>query len=299
MSTSQDSIRRDDPSTSEGTTAQGPAPWLIVLLVAAALAWVLLFTITFQNPFGLYWFSFIVPGWAFVAAGLIAWARRPENRMGRLMTLTGFLLFFPTLSASRVPILYTIGSLLTDAGGPALFYLILSYPRGALFTRPSRVLFWTSVLFAAALDIGLIPWGDPRDFGCVDCPPGLNLLQIERNPELVFSGVRLIALIIIPAMLALAVTVITRWIRATPPSRTLLWPVYLPTALFALFQAYLVVNFNFLHDTFPLFTSALPYIQPAILTLLPLTFLLGLLRMRARRARVGDLAMDLWRRDQS
>lgn len=266
---------------------------MIAILLAATAAWVLLFTVTFQNRFGLYWFSFIGPAWAFIAAGLIAWTRRPENRTGRVMTLTGFLLLFPTLSASRIPILFTVGSMLANSAAPALFYLILSYPRGVLFTRPSRVLFWTSLLFVAAQDIGLLPWVDARDFGCPECPAGLNLLQIDRNPELVLAVSRIFAFVIVASMLSLTVSAVTRWIRATRPARSILWPVYLPAATFALFQAYLVVDTFFLHGAFPVgFNAVLPYIQPVLLTLLPLTFLLGLIRMRARRGRVGDLVVE-------
>jgi signal transduction histidine kinase len=266
---------------------------VIAILLAAAAAWILLFTVTFHNRFGLYWFSFIGPAWAFIAAGLVAWKRRPENRTGRVMTLTGFLLLFPTLSASRIPLLFTVGSMLVNSAGPALFYLILSYPRGALFTQPSRVLFWTSVLFVAAQDIGLLPWVDARDFGCPDCPAGLNLLQIERNPELVLAVSRMFAIVIVASMLSLTVSAVTRWIRATRPARSILWPVYLPAATFALFQAYLVVDTFFLHGAFPVgFNAVLPYIQPVLLTLLPITFLLGLIRMRARRGRVGDLVVE-------
>jgi hypothetical protein len=32
-------------------------------------------------------------GWSFLAAGLVAWRQRPENRLGLLMTLTGIIWF--------------------------------------------------------------------------------------------------------------------------------------------------------------------------------------------------------------
>src|SRR5213593_2766100 len=32
-------------------------------------------------------------GWSFVAAGVVAWQQRPENRLGLLMTLTGIVWF--------------------------------------------------------------------------------------------------------------------------------------------------------------------------------------------------------------
>ena len=51
-------------------------------------------------------------GWAFIAAGLIAWWRRPQNRFGSLMTLVGFTWFVGALSTSDEAGLFIVGVLL-------------------------------------------------------------------------------------------------------------------------------------------------------------------------------------------
>ena len=52
-----------------------------------------------------------VIGWAFIGAGLYAWARRPANRFGPLMITVGFSFCVASLSVAREPWLHTIGLL--------------------------------------------------------------------------------------------------------------------------------------------------------------------------------------------
>jgi hypothetical protein len=51
----------------------------------------------------------VLTAYAFVVAGLIAWRRRPHNRIGLLMLVTGSLWFLGGLPASAVGVLFTIG----------------------------------------------------------------------------------------------------------------------------------------------------------------------------------------------
>src|SRR4051794_2627468 len=51
-------------------------------------------------------------GWAFIGAGLYAWWRRPEQPVGQLMTLVGFLWFFSSLSDADSAVLYATGNVL-------------------------------------------------------------------------------------------------------------------------------------------------------------------------------------------
>ena len=54
-------------------------------------------------------------GASFVACGLVAWRRRPDNRSGLLMTATGFALFAsPLLAQVDAPLAQTLGLLLPD-----------------------------------------------------------------------------------------------------------------------------------------------------------------------------------------
>src|SRR5690348_17625815 len=63
-------------------------------------------------------------GWAFIGTGLFAWWRRPENRLGALMTAVGFVWFCSSLIASDNPTLFVIGGML-NAVPYALFLHLL------------------------------------------------------------------------------------------------------------------------------------------------------------------------------
>ena len=76
----------------------------------------------------------LLTGLSFVAAGLVAWSRRPSNPVGRLMVAVGFLWFAAGLFEANDPWLFTI-SILFGALFLAVFvHLLLAFP-GA---RPLR-----------------------------------------------------------------------------------------------------------------------------------------------------------------
>ena len=45
----------------------------------------------------------LLTGWSFVATGLVAWAHRPENSVGRLMVAVGFVSFLGALGGRTRP----------------------------------------------------------------------------------------------------------------------------------------------------------------------------------------------------
>ena len=86
---------------------------------------------------------------AYVLAGVIAWWRRPESRLGPLMIAAGFGTFVSMLGWSNSDCLRTIGQTL-DFLPPILFlHVFLAYPSGRL-ERPSE-----RVIVAAAYVTGI------------------------------------------------------------------------------------------------------------------------------------------------
>ena len=81
---------------------------------------------------------------AFLATGLLAWARRPANRTGRVMVATGLFLLLDPLQDGAVPALVPIGLVATTVSDILLAYLILAFPWGTLqsnfqgVSRPER-----------------------------------------------------------------------------------------------------------------------------------------------------------------
>src|SRR4029453_8314090 len=67
----------------------------------------------------------ILVGVAFAASGLYAWGRRPDNRLGPLMTVVGCIyLTWQILVQADTSLLFTVG-LLIPAAWTALFLLLL------------------------------------------------------------------------------------------------------------------------------------------------------------------------------
>ena len=183
-------------------------------------------------------------GWALIACGVTAWARRPASRFGRLLAGAGCAWFLVEFNNPAVgsPVVFTVG-LLAYAACPALVaHAALAYPGGRLAHRAERaglLIAYTSTL----LVLGLLPTlvFDSATQGCSQCPR--NLLQLTSAPELVTTLDRVgivLGLVWAPALAALA---LTRTIRSSPAARLLTAPVLLPAV------AYLVlVSTDYAHS---------------------------------------------------
>src|SRR5215216_2303023 len=65
-------------------------------------------------------------GWAFIAAGVVAWWRRPGNRFGSLMTAVGFTWFVGALGVSDAPAVFMIGAALGGVPFAVLLHMLLA-----------------------------------------------------------------------------------------------------------------------------------------------------------------------------
>src|SRR5215207_5532428 len=71
-------------------------------------------------------------GWGFTGAGIFAWWRRPENRVGALMTLVGFVWFLGSLTYADTAWVFTIGLLVGSLWIAALVHMLVAFPTGRL-----------------------------------------------------------------------------------------------------------------------------------------------------------------------
>src|SRR3712207_3084362 len=67
-------------------------------------------------------------GWGFIGAGLYAWWRRPDNRVGALMTLVGFLWFLGALQSAETAWAFTLGLALSSLWIAALVHMLVAFP---------------------------------------------------------------------------------------------------------------------------------------------------------------------------
>src|SRR5690348_3809340 len=65
-------------------------------------------------------------GWGFVAVGSLAWRRRPGNRTGALMTITGLSVLVTGLQFSDSALPYTLGALTDSLVLALLAHLVLA-----------------------------------------------------------------------------------------------------------------------------------------------------------------------------
>jgi signal transduction histidine kinase len=231
----------------------------------------------------------VMVGWVFIGAGLVAWVRRPGNRMGPLMVLFGFTWFIGNLAAVGEPVLTSLGKGFEGLNGVILAHLVLAYPTGRLATRGERVLVATgytlTVLNGVARTITFDPSGAfPH---CVDCQHGALALFPRAFPTVDDIG-GAVAAVLALGVLAL---LLMRYARATPPARHALAPLWIAGICtgFVYFLggiASSAASGSSLDST----TTAL---QKIVEIGIPLAFLAGLLRTRRERSPIGDLVVAL------
>jgi PAS domain S-box-containing protein len=223
-------------------------------------------------------------GIAFVVGGVLAWWRRPGNRTGLLMVLTGLLWYIGALGDSDSSLVWTLSNALGALPYVVLLHLVLAYPTGRLEGRGRRAL----VLFAyASLSIdwvGLLV-DDLRE-DCADCPR--NAFLIEHVDALAEARVALITALTLGILVAAGAILVRRWRQASPALRRTLVPVYASAgAVFAL----LLVAFTLGQISEAVADVIWIALFLALLSV-PLSFLAGVLRTRLARVGATRLLLE-------
>jgi signal transduction histidine kinase len=228
-----------------------------------------------------------VSGLLFLGAGAVAHRRRPENRVGLLMVLVGIGWFAEDLRFIPLAVTYTAGLLFSGASSGFITHLVLTFPEGRLATRAERWL----VGAAYATAFGLVPVGatflDPGTYGQTDPP---NLLMIYPSLSMLTIFGRLSVGIGAAVGAGVVIVLVRRWLTASAPRRRILAPVLITSLVGGLAS----MAGNALGDTELTFLVLLPLYRVAF-CLLPLAFLVGVLRVRLSRTAVTALLADLRR----
>lgn len=227
-------------------------------------------------------------GWAFIASGVIAWDLRPENPIGTVMVVTGFLRFVTALGWSQDPVIFSIGRSLQPAYLVGLVYVLLAFPGGHLISRVERWLFAVTVVAAGPFHVAWLMFGGGiEDASCAACPAYVfELLDSEslaRAFQLTHEWLGVLA-----AILALGVLV-HRWRHASAPFRFAIAPILwagVAAVLAGLFWMITGIAGN------PL-GRAPAMVMELMLALVAVAFLVGVARTRLARAAVADLIIGL------
>ncbi|WP_370947484.1 sensor histidine kinase [Amycolatopsis sp. cg5] len=223
-------------------------------------------------------------GFLYLGAGATAYARRPSNRIGLLMTLVGLLFFTEDFKLSTNPVLFTIGMLFTSASSPAVVHLVLAFPDGTLKSRWERLLVVSTYVVAFGCALAIMLFNDSRGL-TPPREPNLLLITSDDGVALVFQQ----ALTVIGTLIAAGVVVVLiyRWATGKLPQRKLLTPV-LAIALIGAITSAVGGLFGPLGPAGP----AVQNLYRITFCLWPLAFLLGVLRARVGSAELARLLAD-------
>jgi PAS domain S-box-containing protein len=228
-------------------------------------------------------------GLLFVGSGLFATVRRPENRIGLLMSLVGFYWFLTSLADANTAWIYTIGvavSLLIYGG---FAHVVLAFPSGRLETARARTIVWLVYLDVILVQLLLMLFRDHVGVAnrqCADCPHNEFVVTPNHAAATAVDDIqRGIAL----ALVIAAVATLYRRVRlATPAARRTLMPVFLTATVTSALVAVLVVATAFSAS----FAIQLNWFVLASFAAVPLGFLVGLLRSRLARSGILRLVVD-------
>jgi signal transduction histidine kinase len=166
----------------------------------------------------------LLVGWAFVATGLFAWSRHPDNRVGMLMAATGFAWLLGLVGASDIPLLFALGNVIGPLYFATAVHMLLSAPDGRLHSPWERRLV-AGIYLASLLVLPLFLFVDPQQgLDCDECPENVLLVQDNETIVNVFGGaLNVVGLALVVGVL---VSLVRRWHGAAAPERRLYGPLY-------------------------------------------------------------------------
>lgn len=247
----------------------------------------------------------VAVGFATMAAGIVTWSRRPENRIGPMLfvagaawSLSGLYAFgfsyqFAAPGDAHVftdPLL-VLGAVLLPLHYAILLHLLLAYPEGVLHARLER-----------ALVVGVYGLVLLRTLAIMSDPVENAIRFLAGFPPFPFMSA---AAFLYFSVVAVAAFVILgrRWLRSTPTARRIFTPVLGAALLLATVEiASAAVNlfgrWGPAWGSLGLSTNSrgsmlLFYAGIVAKLAVPVAFLFGLFRSTIERSRVGDLVIDL------
>ena len=148
--------------------------------------------------------------WLWTVAGVLAWWRRPGNRVGMLLVWGGAALTLALAAASPVPALASVGAVFATAPLVVTVHLLHAFPSGRIRGRSSMVTVAAAYVVTFVLQIPLYAF----DAGAAALP-----MFIADRPDLLIAGRRVQQLAGAAVMVATTVILAVRLRRAKPSRR--------------------------------------------------------------------------------
>lgn len=213
--------------------------------------------------------------WSYLAAGLIAWRRRPSNPFGALVLWVGLTVFLGGVANTEIPALMAVGAVTATLPLAAVVHLLLAFPSGHVLGTPARALvvfgYGFSLLLAAP---GYLfdPAGSHPPFTVADRP---GVVAISQQ---LASASGLVVVVVTVVILG------ARLRRADPRHRRVLTPLFSYGIAVMLFIPFSSLVLEVLLGMDPSVRGGL---QSLAVGLLPIAFVYGALR--GDFARTGEL----------
>jgi signal transduction histidine kinase len=222
---------------------------------------------------------------SFMAAGLLAWWRRPHNHFGLLMFAAGATLVLGALKLSDAPVAFGVGVLANNLFFAVLLQLLVAFPTGRLEARSERRL--VGLCYAGLMMMSLATIALRRHCGCAH-PEPRNVFLIASRPGMASVIATAAGIVLFLAAASIAVLLVRRWRGASRPRRRIIAPVlWSGTAVIVILAVVLVLK---VADAPNAAQQVVSWISVATIAGLPFAFLAGLLRSRYSRAdAVGEL----------
>jgi signal transduction histidine kinase len=232
-------------------------------------------------------------GWAFVAAGLVAWLQRPKNRLGPLLVAAGAAYLARQLRYSFDAWLFTIFFALGELPYALVPHSVLAYPTGRVVGRAERAVLKVGYasLLVVPFAILLFYDGSRKLLFYNSSRPHHSLILVHGSADTVEALQKALVVFYFGILGTLFIALILRrfW-RATPRSRRILAPLLVAAVAIALRALYECVR-TFVSQ--PVASEYLFWWQVAAFITLPLALAAGMLRAHLARAGVGDLVVEL------
>jgi len=236
----------------------------------------------------------VVVAWSFLIAGLVAWWRRPTNRLGVLLAAAGIALLLRQLRYSHDALLFTVFFAFGELAYALVGHSVLAYPSGRVSDRLERALVRVGYATVLAVPFAtLLVYDSTRPLPPVFFDPKRreSLLLIAGDGHLAALLQKGLILALYGVLSTLFIVLIARrLIGATRRARRILAPLLLAAVAIAL-RAVFQCIFTFVDRPFA--ADYLFWWQVVAFTAVPLALLAGLLRARLARATVGDLVLEL------
>jgi PAS domain S-box-containing protein len=223
---------------------------------------------------------------SFIASGLVALWRRPENRTGYLLVAVGYLWYFGALTETGSDWLFTIGVALGGSAFGAFVHLLLAFPSGRLASRHERLLVLATYVLVIGGSTAILLLDESPSAGCEDCRSTIAVRNSPSAHDAIDAGFAMLA-----AAIAVSVLVIMarRFTGASRALRRALGPVLAAGALALVFLLAEVIVAAFSDGA----AQPLEYVFLVTFAAVPFAFLAGVLRSRLARSGVGDLLLEL------